>query len=108
MSYRRGRVLQVFPYHLSEGTGGASGVRTAVESSIVLTRQDWEHVVVVPGRSPFSSAFEQLGGTVRSLGRRRHLVLRRRSSPAGVLRHALQLAVAVPVLRLLNLPDPLH
>jgi len=95
VSAPRGRILQVFPYHLAEETGGASGVRTVIESTIALA-DEWEHVVLVPGPSPFSASFEQLGAEVRSLGRREHLIVRRGSSVPALLHHAARLLVDVP------------
>jgi glycosyltransferase involved in cell wall biosynthesis len=91
-----GRVLQVFPYYLAEGTGGASGVRDVIETTIRLTAPAWHHTVVVPARTSYTSSFEELGADVLELGRRHHLILRRSGGTRSLVVHAYELVIDVP------------
>ncbi len=92
----RPRVLQVFPYYLREDTGGASGVRTAIETTVGLTRDSWDHLVLVPGPSLHNAAFERVGARLVDLDRREHLILRRGPVGAALPRHLAQLVHDVP------------
>lgn len=92
----RSRVLQVFPYYLREDTGGASGVRSVIETTIRLTGDEWDHLVLVPGPSSHNAAFVRAGGRLVDLGRREHLILRRGPLGSSGPRHLAQLARDVP------------
>jgi glycosyltransferase involved in cell wall biosynthesis len=99
----RPRILQVFPYYLREDTGGASGVRSVIETTIRLTGDSWDHLVLVPGPSVHNTAFERAGARLVDLGRRDHLILRRGPLGAALPRHLAQLVRDVPrIARLLR------
>jgi glycosyltransferase involved in cell wall biosynthesis len=68
-----------------------------IQDVIRATEPECEHVVLVPGNSPFNDLFLEAGATeILQLGRSSHLVLRRGAGPRSLLRHVGELALDVP------------